>query len=497
MHRIPRPRGYPTVNILMAKAVGDPDDDEKRQRPRSRPWRKPKSSHLMHHLLFMSCCLFLVAFASASGTSTVAGDTASADPALPSRQGLRGQTTTTTFSGSSGTPISDDRSSSETIKQARRERQRLHDEKCLPANLETCGKQDAGVLVCEYDVDREDYATRCVKRSAFSKHVALHQKNYCGTCRRCFQNRDELASAVRQYLVNATQVSNVAQVYGWPIGSWCVDAVTDFSFLFYKHARQFNEDLGGWDVSKATSMQSMFQDAFLYNQEMSTWDTSRVTDMSLMFDRAYSFAGYGLEEWNVQRVTSLSRTFRIAKKMEADLSQWQTPLLQDMSLTFYRAESFNHPLSDWTTSQVTDMSYMIAFAKQFSQSLAHLDTTNVTTFRGFAQSAEAFAADDGLEGWNTAKVTDMSFMFANAKVFQEQQLQEYGTFDRLLSKWNMEKVEYKDQMFGSVPSLSNMTASLLHQQATANDRVPIHQIHHQQHNSGDNNESEPSTSSSS
>ena len=75
--------------------------------------------------------------------------------------------------------------------------------------------------------------------------------------RPCFQDKRELVVAVDAYLADPSPGSFVANQYGWPIGSWCVRDVEDFSYLFDAQrnpaARLFNEDLP-WCTCSATNM---------------------------------------------------------------------------------------------------------------------------------------------------------------------------------------------------------------------------------------------------
>ena len=80
---------------------------------------------------------------------------------------------------------------------------------------------------------------------------------FVGRCHAtCFQNRDELAQAVSDYLGDNSPDTEVAKAYGWPIGTWCVSDVTDFSDIFM-NAVDFNEDLSQWDTSRAPTMPGM------------------------------------------------------------------------------------------------------------------------------------------------------------------------------------------------------------------------------------------------
>ena len=41
----------------------------------------------------------------------------------------------------------------------------------------------------------------------------------------------------------------------------------------------FNQDIGNWDVSNVTDMNSMFYRAKSFNQDIGNWDVSKVTEM--------------------------------------------------------------------------------------------------------------------------------------------------------------------------------------------------------------------------
>jgi len=69
---------------------------------------------------------------------------------------------------------------------------------------------------------------------------------------KCFADRKELKAAVERYIqsgcaVAATLCTGDSDTYGWPIGSWCVDGVTDMSSLF-AGLDTFNDDISGWNV---------------------------------------------------------------------------------------------------------------------------------------------------------------------------------------------------------------------------------------------------------
>ena len=84
---------------------------------------------------------------------------------------------------------------------------------------------------------------------------------------KAIESRAELRAAVDRYLVDNSPASSVFQEYGFPIGSWNVSLVTDFSSVFdgdFRNslAREFNDDISEWDTSVATTMYRMFRGTF-------------------------------------------------------------------------------------------------------------------------------------------------------------------------------------------------------------------------------------------
>jgi amino acid transporter len=77
----------------------------------------------------------------------------------------------------------------------------------------------------------------------------------------CFDSRLALLNAVDEYLANNGPDTNVSSSYGWPIGSWCVSRITDFSSVFSTDrnpdASTFDESLTNWDMSQGRMFRAM------------------------------------------------------------------------------------------------------------------------------------------------------------------------------------------------------------------------------------------------
>lgn len=76
---------------------------------------------------------------------------------------------------------------------------------------------------------------------------------------KCFESGNELRVAVKEYIASGgvnNASTDIARMYGHPIGTFCTYLVEDFSELFYRET-DFNEPLDGWDTSRATTMNAM------------------------------------------------------------------------------------------------------------------------------------------------------------------------------------------------------------------------------------------------
>jgi Mycoplasma protein of unknown function, DUF285 len=153
---------------------------------------------------------------------------------------------------------------------------------------------------CPYNVDGDDlnagerstYCTYCDSSSNASiaptaSPLSEPTNGENSTSYKAIRTRDELLQAVDAYLGNGSSpYSAVALQYGYPIGTWDVSQVTDFSGVFHAGrntlSSTFHENLDGWNTSAAATMAFMFTGAALFNGNISTWSTERVVNMTGM-----------------------------------------------------------------------------------------------------------------------------------------------------------------------------------------------------------------------
>ena len=208
--------------------------------------------------------------------------------------------------------------------------------------------------------------------------------------------------------------------------------VTSMESMF-QNATAFNQDINHWDTSNIQNMSFLFAGAHAFNQPIGEWDTSSVTDMENMFTGAAPGAhafNQPIGNWNTAKVTDMSDMFRDAGRFNQDIGSWNTAMVRCMDDMFNSAFRFNQDISNWNTAEVRDMGGMFNSASAFNQDISNWNTARVTDMNRMFRRASvfnqniAFNLDTG--AWNTAMVTDMGNMFDGAAIFNQD-----------ISNWNV------------------------------------------------------------
>eukprot|EP00980_Cylindrotheca_fusiformis_P030359 scaffold24702_cov137-Cylindrotheca_fusiformis.AAC.1 len=287
----------------------------------------------------------------------------------------------------------------------------------------------------------------------------------------CFENKIELRMAVDRYLQDNSPETDLAQLYGWPMNSWCVSKIEDFSNLFRAEVGDggspiriatFDEDISGWDVSNAKLMTKMFLGAPVFNSDLSKWNVTGVLDMERMFADCPSFSS-DLSSWDVSSVTNAKFMFHNAKQFNSDLSKWKFAP-NTMDGMFSGAERFSSDLNNFDVSKVTNFAEVFAGATSFDGDISQWNMERAERLDSMFDRADVFDGDlskwklsprsigsmfflarsftgrGGLENWDMSGVDDMHAVFYGSK------------FQGSISSWNLGSTTTTRQMFDGASS---------------------------------------------
>lgn len=174
-------------------------------------------------------------------------------------------------------------------------------------------------------------------------------------------------------------------------------------------------------------------------------------------------------QWGTGNWTTMQDAFRNCASL--NVTAVDIPNLNavsDMSFMFYGCSSLTGPanIGFWNTSNVTNMSALFQNATLFNQNTGAWNTGNVVSMTGMFQKASAFNQNIG--NWNTANVTSMVGMFNGASVFN-QNIGNWNTanvtnmgmmfmnayvFNQDITNWNTANVNNMSDMFNAAVSFN-------------------------------------------
>lgn len=218
-----------------------------------------------------------------------------------------------------------------------------------------------------------------------------------------------------------------------------------------------------------TNLDNTFKnDTNLTNLDANSLDTSSVTSMQSTFEGASNLSALtGISDWNVQKVTDMTRIFNKVTKVTdlSPLSNWKTDSLQKLNTAFANNSFTNlQGLENWNVSHVTDMGFLFMnnFYLTDISALANWDTSNVTDLNQAFNVNHALTSLHGLENWNTSKVTNLYATFANegslvdASAIANWNTSNVTNMSVLFAGSNAQYVDFSNWDFSKVTSASNV-----------------------------------------
>jgi surface protein len=153
-----------------------------------------------------------------------------------------------------------------------------------------------------------------------------------------------------------------------------------------------------------------------------------------------------VEQWGSTVWTSMANAFYGCNNL--NITATDIPVLASctsMQQMFRNCTILNGPsnINSWNTAAVTNMSYMFNFATSFNQNISGWNTGALTTTVYMFSNANAFNQPIGI--WNTSNVTDMNNMFRDGT----------PAFNQDVSNWNVSNVTNMSAMFKGASSFNN------------------------------------------
>ena len=165
---------------------------------------------------------------------------------------------------------------------------------------------------------------------------------------------------------------------------------------------------------------------------LSDWDVSKVTSMNNLFSNASSLTDIsGLSNWDTSKVeymscmfygTKITNTNALAPNKNGNPNIWNTGNVKSMGSMFSKISTLTDisGLSNWDTAKVTDMEYMFSYTNIPNTNALITgkngnpniwNTGNVKYMSAMFQRIDSLNNISGLSNWDTSKVVSMQLMF--------------------------------------------------------------------------------------
>ena len=231
---------------------------------------------------------------------------------------------------------------------------------------------------------------------------------------------------------NTKNVKNIYEIFyragynaiTWNIGDlseWNVEkidtATSAFAYSGYTSKEWNIGKLDKWETTSLKYVSKMFECAGYNSEEidldLSDWNVSNINQMDFVFEsfgyKANKFNLGNLDNWDTSNMITMINTFKNAGACATDsnigdLSNWNTSKMSNMSSLFFGIgqNDKNFSLGNLSTKTVT---------KQDGTTYLAWSVSNVTDISSMFNNIKMSKLD--LSNWDTAKVTNMSYIFQN------------------------------------------------------------------------------------
>lgn len=252
------------------------------------------------------------------------------------------------------------------------------------------------------------------------------------------------------------------------INNWNTSSVISLNKAFANTS--FNQPLNDWNVSKVNDMSGVFYNDTQFNQALNKWNVSNVNTMTNMFYNCQNF-NQDISGWQTNNLNKINGMFDGCVLFNQYLSYWDMSGVTTMERLFNNCQSFNNgdmpgesnnPLK-WNTGKVTNMSSVFSNNLVFNQDISGWTTGNVTTMDNMFNNADYF--NQPLANWDVSNVTNMSFMFYESN------------FNQDISGWNTTSLINMDSMFHNDASFNQRVSYIPSKSTTAWNTANVLNMH--------------------
>ena len=164
---------------------------------------------------------------------------------------------------------------------------------------------------------------------------------------------------------------------GWEPGAALTNGC-DLGGMF-RETEVFNQDLSSWDVSKVNSMYEVFARSRAFNGSLAGWEPGVALtsgcNLGAVFRGAEAF-NQELSSWDVSKATNMYGMFEEAKVFNGSLVGWQPGVALlggcDLGAMFREAEAFDQSLGSWDIAKASTLYQMLHYS---GLSAANYDAT--------------------------------------------------------------------------------------------------------------------------
>jgi surface protein len=148
--------------------------------------------------------------------------------------------------------------------------------------------------------------------------------------------------------------ANIASFVGTGLSEWITTSVTSMAETFRDAPNFVGSGLNKWRTVKVTNLFNTFEGAGLTDVDLGAWDVSKVTTMQSTFMNAAKFAGNGLDQWQTGSVTTLDKTFLGSGLTTVNLGTWDVTQVTTLMNTFRNTIAFEgNGLGKWAVAKVS------------------------------------------------------------------------------------------------------------------------------------------------